>query len=73
MLISEKFLPKYSAEDIKQCYAILHNYVRNKESASGPGMPMEHGADYLDHNKRMKPSHEGGSPYYFYGGGVCLG
>jgi len=31
-LISEKFLPKYTPEDIKQCYAILHNYVRNKES-----------------------------------------
>jgi len=26
-------LPKYSAEDIKQCYAILHNYVKNKEQA----------------------------------------
>jgi len=30
-LISDRFLPKYSAEDIKQCYAILHNYIKKME------------------------------------------
>jgi len=41
-LISERFLPKYSPEDVKQCYAILHNYVKNKEE------------DQSDNAKRLK-------------------
>jgi len=47
-LISERFLPKYSTEDIKQCYVILHNFVKNKENSEESDI------------KRIKPEFSGG-------------
>jgi hypothetical protein len=51
-LISERYLPKYSADDIKQCYAILHNYIKK----------MEEESSFINDSKR--PKTEPGYPSY---------